>query len=217
MVGFGVLLLCIIMGLTYNSRRMPPFPTAGPGLEWPPPPPPLPRRPRILSAHTKITFAIANWFIDKANATGVLINQISLQKLMYIAHGWHLALMDGIPLVNEGIEAAPYGVSITGVREEVADKGVWSIHSPLGDETKYPRLDCIIHKNTIALLERVWETHRRFSPLELSSMTSKPGTPWSDMKPQLLQLKHDSSDLRIQIPDSSIQAYYNNLMKRVDS
>ena len=48
--------------------------------------------------------AVANYFIDKAKADGVPLTHMKLQKLIYFAHGWHLALY-GEPLIDEEIQA----------------------------------------------------------------------------------------------------------------
>ena len=50
---------------------------------------------------------VANYFIDKAKAEGVSLTPMKLQKLIYMAHGWHLALYDK-PLIDEQFQAWDY-------------------------------------------------------------------------------------------------------------
>jgi uncharacterized phage-associated protein len=52
--------------------------------------------------------AIANEFIKVAKRNGVLLTPMKLQKLVYFAHGWYLALL-GKPLINEPVEAWKFG------------------------------------------------------------------------------------------------------------
>src|SRR5258708_4237314 len=54
------------------------------------------------------TLAAANFFLAKGLEDGVSIDPLKLQKLVYFAHGWHLAVT-GKPLIDEYVEAWPYG------------------------------------------------------------------------------------------------------------
>ncbi len=51
---------------------------------------------------------VANWFIERAAQEGEYLTQLKLQKLVYMAHGWNLALL-GKPLISENIEAWKWG------------------------------------------------------------------------------------------------------------
>jgi uncharacterized phage-associated protein len=50
--------------------------------------------------------AVANEFLKLAEQDGVKLSPMKLLKLVYFAHGWHLALK-GEPLLNERVEAWP--------------------------------------------------------------------------------------------------------------
>jgi uncharacterized phage-associated protein len=54
------------------------------------------------------SFAIANYFIWLANETGSFISNLKLQKLVYYAQAWHLALHEK-PLFDEDFEAWIHG------------------------------------------------------------------------------------------------------------
>ncbi|MBA3519059.1 MAG: DUF4065 domain-containing protein [Rhizobiales bacterium] len=51
---------------------------------------------------------IANYFLDRADAGGQPISPLSLLKILYFAHAWHLA-KSGEALVGQPFEAWQYG------------------------------------------------------------------------------------------------------------
>ena len=57
---------------------------------------------------------VANWFLDRADKDGKPLDPMKLQKLIYFAHGWHLALTSK-PLINEHPEAWAYGPVIPSI------------------------------------------------------------------------------------------------------
>src|ERR1700676_3931940 len=66
---------------------------------------------------THSALAVANWFLARAAADGKSLDPMKLQKLIYFAHGWSLALTD-IPLIEEHPEAWDYGPVIPSVYHE---------------------------------------------------------------------------------------------------
>lgn len=83
-----------------------------------------------------------------------------LVKLVYLAHAWHLALT-GEPLLGETVSAGGFGPDIPSIRES-------SVFSPAP-------LDYMAK----AVIRRVWETHKEFSGVQLSSMTHQNDSPWA--------------------------------------
>src|SRR5262245_59991994 len=54
--------------------------------------------------------AVSNYFLIRADNEGRPITPMKLQKLMYFAHGWHLALdTSGDSLIAEDAQAWDYG------------------------------------------------------------------------------------------------------------
>ena len=68
------------------------------------------------------TKAVANYFIDLANAKKIQITPMKLQKLIYFAHGWHLAII-GEPLIDECVQAWSYGPVIDSIYHEFKEYG----------------------------------------------------------------------------------------------
>ncbi len=62
--------------------------------------------------------AIANEFLELARAEGRPLTPMHIQKLIYFAHGWNLALT-GEPLIRERVEAWDYGPVIRALYGEL--------------------------------------------------------------------------------------------------
>ena len=167
--------------------------------------------------------AVANYFLDVAERQGGTLNPMKIQKLVYIAHGWHLAIRER-PLIQESVEAWEYGPIIADLYHEfkkfgnmpITERAIeiksgrtgggpfsinFSIEEPtIDDDSDDPEY-------TRRFLDRVWEVYGGFTAVQLSNMTHELGTPWHETK-QLHRNKRSVS-----IPDETIAAYYR---KRVD-
>lgn len=131
---------------------------------------------------------IANYFLSKYGKHG--ITPLKLQKLVYLAHGWHLAY-HGEPLVkDENAEAWRYGPVFSSLYHHFKDRG----RKPIGRlaenteveftgtrdlkfKTTRPRIDRG-DKQTSALLDRIWEVYGNHSGAYLSELCHQPGSPW---------------------------------------
>ena len=54
------------------------------------------------------SLAIANEFLKRAQNDGIPLTHMHVQKLVYIAHGWNLAV-NNEPLIDESFVAWDYG------------------------------------------------------------------------------------------------------------
>src|ERR1700722_8483585 len=72
---------------------------------------------------------IANEFIALASKAGSALSPLKLQKLVYFAHGWCLALT-GRPLISDRVQAWQYGPVIPSIYHEFKYVGNGSISSP---------------------------------------------------------------------------------------
>lgn len=130
--------------------------------------------------------AVANFFIQKSLDTGVEVTPMKLLKLVYIAHGWSLGLLNE-PLIDEAVEAWTYGPVIPSLYHELKGYGRERV-TKLVTNFEWNNL---IHgfstpvipeedTRTRTLLENVWQAYGiSYSGLYLSAITHKPGTPWS--------------------------------------
>ena len=127
--------------------------------------------------------AVANYFLDLAKANRSSLDPMKLQKLIYFAHGWHLALYDGQPLVNEEIQAWQYGPVIQSVYHEFKQFGAEAITKLATDidesgELVTPRIP-LDDARTMALLNKIWEIYSKYSGIQLSHLTHEPNSAWS--------------------------------------
>lgn len=132
--------------------------------------------------------AVANYFLKLAKSEGRFLDPMGIQKLVYFAHGWHLAIL-GAPLVNQAIEAWDYGPVIPDIYHAFKEFGSGWISRPAlvlspGSRTVYEWLDPQIpntpeNERTLALLRRVWETYKGYTSVQLSNLTHTNNSPWT--------------------------------------
>lgn len=121
--------------------------------------------------------AVANYFIQKSFDTGKELTPMKLVKLVYIAHGWHLALTDK-PLINEAIQAWKYGPVINSLYHKFKPYGNEQIAKT---EDEYKGLQLItpnVNETRKEFLDKIWEVYGNSNGIELSSLTHQPSTPW---------------------------------------
>lgn len=158
------------------------------------------------------SLAVANAIIERANADYHPPTQMKLQKLIYFAHGWSLALYEK-PLVEEQFQAWPYGPVLPSVYHEFKSFGMLGIDKlatvmvPLANGGLGWALPPIQNAAFAQpLINRIWEVFGQYSGGQLSDMTHASGSPWQVMF-------HSSGGARnIPIPNELIQKYFKAQM-----
>ena len=153
--------------------------------------------------------AIANYFIDKARATGEGLTPMKLQKLVYFAHGWYLGLK-GRPLLAEPVEAWQWGPVIPSLYHEFKALGSWPITRRAGEDEflgdvgpNLPSDDTEARE----FLDEVWRNYGGYTAIQLSNATHLAGTPWAEVSGQ-----HEGNIPRGEvIPDRIIRDYYKGI------
>ncbi len=118
--------------------------------------------------------AVANYFVARGVEEGCPVSPMKLQKLVYFAHGWHLAV-HGEPLLDERVEAWTYGPVVSSIYHAVKRHGAAPIRQPI---LQYMQAPSIADPQALRLLKRVWDVYRRYSAVELSRMAHDPQGPW---------------------------------------
>lgn len=132
---------------------------------------------------------IATEFIQLADAEGRKLTPMQLQKLVYFAYGWYLAIT-GERLINERVEAWQWGPVIPSLYAAFREYGSDPIDDVPGDlyfdgtklkVRKYPLVSDDPQRDETArmIIRRVWEIYGKYSASTLSSMTHEPNSPWS--------------------------------------
>jgi uncharacterized phage-associated protein len=170
---------------------------------------------KIIPPYSSI--AVANWFIKNVEP----ITPLKLQKLIYFAHGWNLALRD-CPLIDELVEAWEYGPVIPNVYHEFKEFGNRPITTlgtafdilqdstiPMGQRVIFvtPQLPKEDGKTT-GLLLKIKEVYGKYTGGQLSTMTHQPGTPWFATREKYPNRKG------VDIPDSDIKEYFRKNAKK---
>jgi len=120
--------------------------------------------------------AIANKFAHKCSAT---IPQMKLQKLVYIAHGWNLAV-NKEPLIFDRIEAWDGGPVIRTIWNHIRDKGYDIQNRFFSNPFNNQAWDATLLDKEIGIIDHVWTKYGSYSGSDLSNMTHQEGTPWSN-------------------------------------
>jgi uncharacterized phage-associated protein len=143
---------------------------------------------------------VANEFLELGqNENGLPpIDQMKLQKLLFYAHAWYLALND-MPLFDEDFEAWSWGPVIRDVYYQTKDFGRAPVSKELLRLTPAmggSLLDATFEKPRIEdpelkkFIRAVWDSHKRLTGVQLSNSTHGPGEPWTIMKDRYPSLAH---------------------------
>ncbi len=119
--------------------------------------------------------SVANAFLDLARRDGKFLTNMQLQKLVYIAHGYSLAKL-GKPLFHNNIHAFEWGPVIPNLYKTLKRYGAGEVKeliptdaAPISGDTE-----------EMEIIREVWQDYGEFSGWELSDLTHRKGTPWSE-------------------------------------
>ncbi|MEN8221186.1 MAG: type II toxin-antitoxin system antitoxin SocA domain-containing protein [Pseudomonadota bacterium] len=115
---------------------------------------------------------IADYFIYVANETGSYLSNLKLQKLLYYAQAWHLALY-GISLFDEEFEAWIHGPVIPSLYAKYQKFG-WK---PILEEVNKPEFSEELQE----FLDEVTEEYFMLDTFELEMMTHREA-PWIEAR-----------------------------------
>lgn len=139
--------------------------------------------------------AVANYFLTLAKREGKTLDPMGIQKLVYFAHGWHLAIFDA-PLIQQRVEAWEYGPVISDIYQAFREFGPNAITRPAKKFEFDPITGVVLEsiptisesaddtQDTRALIERVWQSYKHLTSIQLSNLTHLPGSPWTIARQQ---------------------------------
>jgi uncharacterized phage-associated protein len=130
--------------------------------------------------------AIANEFIKRAFAEGRRLTPMQIQKLVYLAHGWNLAVT-GETLIEGWFEAWDWGPVNRPLYEALRKFGAdpvdrllyWGEDLPLfGSDNDGPvAIEDLIGEER-EVVDRTWKIYGKYEAFQLSALTHESGTPW---------------------------------------
>jgi uncharacterized phage-associated protein len=159
--------------------------------------------------------AVANWFIENLDDG---VSPLKVQKLVYFAHGWHLALYNE-PLIDEVVQAWEYGPVVPGIYRRFRRYGNQNIERlgmeyRIDDENVHAETPRVPNedKRTIRLLRRIVEVYGDLTAGQLSTMTHQPDTPWYPIH------QRNPNRKGVEIPDDEIKKYFRQIAgHRIDA
>ena len=152
---------------------------------------------------TSSVHAIADYFISKVDReAGDDITHLKLQKLVYYAQAWHLA-MHGKALFNNKLEAWLHGPVCRDIYERFRRLS-WNPIPATATVTNVHALDDETH----AFLEEVWETYGQFSATKLEQLTHEEA-PWLEARKGV----HPGSPSQAMISENTMRKYYGERMQ----
>ena len=158
--------------------------------------------------------AIANYFIEKAPPDSV--TPMKIQKLVFLAHGWHLGVT-GKPLVDdEYAEAWMYGpvfpslyhafkrygsdpIQESATDIDVNEDGLWAVYTPGVKEDD---------QNTVQCLDKIREVYGKMTGAKLSAITHASSSPWRAARDKGAHVRNTH------IPNADVQKYYRGLAEK---
>lgn len=154
--------------------------------------------------------AVANAFIEKAKDRGIDdISPMKLQKLVFFAHAWMLAVADE-PLITDPVIAWQFGPVINSIYHEFKSFGSNTITTP-GTEFEYsedengPDFGYVIpnvnknDKNSNRIIDAILEVYGNKTAIYLSNLTHENGSAWCETRQD-----HNDGNVRNFVIDNEI-------------
>ena len=157
--------------------------------------------------------SVANGFLEFGFRDEVAVDPMKIQKLCYFAHGYYIAAKDGVPLIQEGFQAWPFGPVNPTIYETFKEYG----RDPITDfgkafnyslRTKTPIAPPETDKLFLKIRDRVWELYGKRRSMTLSDLTHKAGGAWDKTFNAADGLKNAP------IPNSAIAAEFKNYVTK---
>lgn len=136
-----------------------------------------------MTVNMGTTSSVANEFINLAKENNTELTNMKLVKLMYIAQGLSLSLLERPIFKNDKIEAWKYGPVVPSIYHEfkhfksepITSKSV-ALTEEGWESLSEPKLKDEEDRKIVLL---TWQLYKDVSAKDLVKLTHKDGTPWS--------------------------------------
>lgn len=149
---------------------------------------------------------IANFFIDRANDAGMSLTHLSIQKVLFFAHAWHLAKY-GDALVGQRFEAWKYGPVVRVVYDQLKVFGDRKI------EIKLSKINVVtgfmetapyeFPEELRSFLSNIFDYYGKFDAGRLVDLTHEKDGPWE----KVWKSGSNSAVVGMYIPDELIKLW----------
>lgn len=144
---------------------------------------------------------IAHAFVLKGIEEGNYVTQMKLQKMVYFAHGYHLAKY-GTPLINEDFQAWKFGPVVPEIYQSYKLYGSdYIIDAGLARNTAKPLTFSDSASDAIAY---TWRITKNLSASQLSRWSHAQGSPWATV--------YDEGNSSLPIGNAAIKDYFQKLV-----
>lgn len=148
--------------------------------------------------------ALANYVLDTTAERGASVTNMSLNKILYFSHGWHLAVHDA-PLISVAFEAWDYGPVLPLLYHQFKAYGDREI------STRATQIDLASGRNVEVGYRLAEETRDHLNVMiefygpksgpTLSHLSHDPAGPWATVR-------RSPNRPSMSIPDDLIKAYF---------
>jgi len=151
---------------------------------------------------------IANFLLDYADERKTKVTLLSVLKMIYYAHGWHLSHKQQ-PLVKQPFEAWEYGPVVRVVYEAFKGSG----REPLTSRAKrfdvlansYSEIDDPIEPEAEKFLKNVFDAYSHVDAFDLSNETHVVGSPWDE----IWNAPNGAINIGMKIPNDEIRKWFS--------
>ncbi|MBR9864893.1 MAG: SocA family protein [Rhodobacteraceae bacterium] len=144
----------------------------------------------------KSSKTVANEFVRLASEAQESLTPMQLLKLVYIAHGWMLALYNR-PLIRDDVQAWQYGPVIPSLYNKIRRFKSGPVTQVSAEEGE------TLDHAEVSIVRQVYEKYGHLSGPALSRLTHADGTPW-----HITYVPHSFGDV---IPNDLIEDHYSRL------
>lgn len=142
--------------------------------------------------------AVANAFLKLAKAKGKPLTNMQLQKLVFLAQGYALALLDR-PIYYNNTHAWQWGPVVPKLYKSLQRYGAGIVTEELQSEDVLAE-----DSDEYGIVEGVWDGYGSYTGGQLSTLTHKPGSPW--------ETQWSAKQFGV-ISTDDIKAYYKGLVQ----
>ncbi|MDB5205075.1 MAG: hypothetical protein JWR72_150 [Flavisolibacter sp.] len=148
--------------------------------------------------------AIAYAFVKKGIEEENYVTQMKLQKMVYLAHGYHLAKYNE-PLISEEFEAWKFGPVVQSIYQDYKLYGSDAIIDTgliAEDEVKLETVK--LSGTAIDAIDYTWQVTKHLNASQLSRWSHLDGSPWAQV--------YSEHQYSIPIKNTSIKEYFKKVL-----